>query len=629
MDEYRKYEPIFGSWKLERLIGKGSFGKVFEISREEYGTTYRAALKIISVPQDDDDVKSRMAGGTDIENISEYYESILKEIVNENEIMSKLKGNSNIVSYEDHMIVPHEDGFGWDIMIRMELLTPLLRYCDGNELTPEAVLKMGIDLCKALELCANHDIIHRDIKPDNIFVSPNGDFKLGDFGVSRVLEETRIGLSLRGTYTYMAPEVYKGEAYGPRTDIYSLGLVLYKFLNGGRNVFLPAPGESFTQEDEDRAFFRRMSGAAAEPPANGSDALRCIVLKACAYRPADRFSSAQEMRQALEELDYRRKYDDAKATAPVVEAAAQEAPVVDATEEEAPMEETLVEEVVPEAAAEVAETAAAVAGTADEAAAAEAPVEVEPAPEKPEEVSEPSVPVKKRLSKKVVAAFALAAAAVVALVIYAAIPKEVTDVTGIGTAEELYIGDTMKVKYDIEPDRFEDEPMSFKSSDEKVLTVNKAGALTGVSVGEATMTLKVKEFTKSVNVKVVPKVTEISGVDSDISIYRGDTHELKPELAPEKFSKEPISYSTSDDDVADVSKEGIITAAGNGTADITIHAGGCTKKVEVTVTERPTSPPVVYNSGSSGGKSSGSSKKSKKKSGSDKGSFSSGDDEYF
>ena len=125
MDEYRKYEPIFGSWYLSRLIGKGSFGKVYEIVREEYGITYRSALKIITVPQDDDDIRTRMTEGTTIESISEYYEDILRDIINENEIMSKLKGNSNIVSYEDHQIIPHDDGIGYDILIRMELLTPL------------------------------------------------------------------------------------------------------------------------------------------------------------------------------------------------------------------------------------------------------------------------------------------------------------------------------------------------------------------------------------------------------------------------------------------------------------------------------------------------------------------------
>ena len=81
MEEYRKYEPIFGSWYLSRLIGKGSFGKVFEIVREEYGTTYRSALKVISVPQDDDDIRSRMTDGNGMESVTEYYEGILKEII--------------------------------------------------------------------------------------------------------------------------------------------------------------------------------------------------------------------------------------------------------------------------------------------------------------------------------------------------------------------------------------------------------------------------------------------------------------------------------------------------------------------------------------------------------------------
>ncbi len=572
---FSKYEPIFGSWYIKDKLGQGAAGEVLLIEREDLGNTYRSALKCITIPQSKQDLLAAKADGMTDDDVKAYYQSLMNRIKSELLNMSRMKGNSNIVSYEDHMIVPHEDGIGWDIMIRMELLTPLFQYCDEIDLTPETVLKMGIDLCKALELCANNGIIHRDIKPDNIFVSSNGDFKLGDFGVSRVLEETRIGLSLRGTYTYMAPEVYKGEAYGPRTDIYSLGLVLYKFLNGGRNVFLPAPGEPFTQEDEDRAFFRRMSGAAVQPPADGSDAFQSIVLKACAYRPDDRFQTAREMRLALEELDYRRKYDDAKAKEP-----------------------------------------------------AEEPVTVEKEEPKAAAITEEAIePKKKRLSKEVIVAFALVAAAVVALVIYATIPKEVTNVTGIDATEELFIGDTLKVKYDIEPDRFEDEPMTFASSDEKVLTVDKTGALTGVSVGEATMTLKVKEFTKSVDVKVVPKVTEISGVDSSLTIYRGDTYDLDPKLAPEKFSKEPISYTSSDKDIATVNKDGLITAAGDGTATISIDAGGCGKQVEVSVTERPTSPPSYSSSGSKSSKK--SSRKSKKKSGGSKGSFSSGDDEYF
>ena len=300
MDEYKKYEPIFGSWYLSRLIGKGSFGKVFEIVREEYGTTYRSALKIITIPQDDDDVKARMTEGTDLETISEYYESILKEIVNENEIMAQLKGNSNIVSYEDHQILPHDDKIGYDILIRMELLTPLIDRMVERRLDEEEVVKLGIDICKALEVCHKKNIIHRDIKPQNIFISENGDFKLGDFGIARTMEKTTGGMSKKGTFKYMAPEVYRGEPYNSTVDVYSLGIVLYALLNGNRGPFLPPPPAKVTFADEEEARARRFKGEPIPAPRDAGPMLAYIIQKACASDPWARYQTAEQMRRDLE-----------------------------------------------------------------------------------------------------------------------------------------------------------------------------------------------------------------------------------------------------------------------------------------------------------------------------------------
>lgn len=307
MDEYRKYEPIFGSWYIKRLLGKGSFGKVFEITREEYGTTYRAALKIISIPQDEADVKSRLAEGTDIDSVSEYYESVLKEIINENEIMSKLKGNSNIVSYEDHQIIPHEDGIGYDVLIRMELLTPLLDHMIMRKLSREEVVHLGIDMCKALEVCHRKNIIHRDIKPQNIFISDNGDYKLGDFGIARTMEKTTGGMSKKGTYDYMAPEVFRGEFYDSTVDICSLGLVLYTLLNGNRSPFLPPPPAKITLNDKETARMRRFRGEPLPVPAEAGQVLSDIVCKACDSDPQKRYHSVNALRRDLE--DYLRNSD--------------------------------------------------------------------------------------------------------------------------------------------------------------------------------------------------------------------------------------------------------------------------------------------------------------------------------
>ena len=121
-----------------------------------------------------------------------------------------------------------------------------------EEVLPEKeTIKLGIDLCKALEYCQQLNIIHRDIKPENIFVSRFGDFKLGDFGIARELEKTMSSLSKKGTYSYMAPEMYKGERYDNSVDIYSLGIVLYKIMNKNRLPFLNLEKQLITYRDKE------------------------------------------------------------------------------------------------------------------------------------------------------------------------------------------------------------------------------------------------------------------------------------------------------------------------------------------------------------------------------------------
>src|SRR5699024_9189261 len=153
-------------------------------------------------------------------------------------------------------------------LIRMELLKPLNEYTRKRTITRQDVIRLGIDLCKALELCQKYNIIHRDVKPENIFISDAGDYKLGDFGIARTVEKTTSGLSNKGTYTYMAPEVYKGEAYGSTVDIYSLGIVLYRLLNGNRTPFLPAAPAPITHADRENALVKRLSGAVLPPPSH-------------------------------------------------------------------------------------------------------------------------------------------------------------------------------------------------------------------------------------------------------------------------------------------------------------------------------------------------------------------------
>lgn len=303
---YQPGDVVLGNWKLVRQIGEGSFGKVYEAMREDFGVTYRAAIKILTIPQSATEVKNARAEGMNEESVTAYFRGFVEEIVQEFVLMSKLKGTSNVVSYEDHTVVPHTQGIGWDVIIRMELLTPLLDYMQNRTMTRKDVMQLGIHICKALELCQKFNIIHRDIKPENIFVSELGDFKLGDFGIARTVEKTTGGLSKKGTYTYMAPEVYREEPYNSSVDIYSLGLVLYRLLNDNRAPFLPEYPAPITHSDRETALAKRMSGARLPAPKNADGRLAEIVLRACAYQAKDRYSSPMQMAQELEAILYDR-----------------------------------------------------------------------------------------------------------------------------------------------------------------------------------------------------------------------------------------------------------------------------------------------------------------------------------
>jgi len=291
----------WSDWETVRMIGRGSFGTVYEIQRKLVDEdTESAALKVITIPQNPGDVEELYSEGYDDESITATFNSHLKSIVAEYSLMRKMDGSANIVNCKDIRYIQHDDGIGWDIFIRMELLTPLMKALPADT-AEQTIIKIGKDICNALVLCKKHEIIHRDIKPQNIFVSPNGDYKLGDFGIAKTVEKTMGGTKI-GTYKYMAPEVYNNQPYGSAADIYSLGLVLYWLLNERRMPFMPLPPAKLGAEMDEEARHRRLSGERLPAPAHGSDELKQIVLKACAYDPKDRYTSAATMLDDLNKL---------------------------------------------------------------------------------------------------------------------------------------------------------------------------------------------------------------------------------------------------------------------------------------------------------------------------------------
>lgn len=295
-----KYCNALGQWQAAGILGTGSGGKsaVFSICRDNGGWQEYSAMKVITLLEE-----RGSYGALPAFRQAEYTaaeQQVCQQATREVQLMEQLRGKTNIVDYLEHRFMRWQDanGFGIDLVIQMEQLTDLRSQLrQGRQFSPEEIRRIARDLCQALILCHGKHILHRDIKPENIFFNTDNDYKLGDFGIARIMNDTpsRRASTGVGTAAYAPPEQSSG-SYDHRVDIYSLGLVLYELANGGR---LPFAASSYITE---RDIQTRLSGAPFPPPCGTAEAdpeLTAIIMKACAFRPEDRFGSAGEMLQAL------------------------------------------------------------------------------------------------------------------------------------------------------------------------------------------------------------------------------------------------------------------------------------------------------------------------------------------
>ena len=292
---------LFPGWKKVRSIGRGGYGEVYEIQRSSLGETEKAALKVLHIPNDPTVIQDMRSEGYDDDSIKQRMKADLRSFSNEYKSMRTLV-HTNIVNCDDMQYEADENGLGYTVYIKMELLTPLVEVLKGTYDPNTVASRLGKDICKALELCKQRNIVHRDIKPQNLFVDSYGNYKLGDFGIARQMDHTTHATKT-GTYKYMAPEVYRGEKYYHEVDIYSLGLVMYWILNRRRMPFVPLPPSAPNYAQEEEAKNRRLRGDRLPEPADGSKELKRIVLKACEADRTKRYKSASEMLADLEALD--------------------------------------------------------------------------------------------------------------------------------------------------------------------------------------------------------------------------------------------------------------------------------------------------------------------------------------
>ncbi len=266
-----------GSFRIERVLGRGAMGAVYLGVHRVIGS--RVAVKVIH---------SELVGNPQLVARFEAEARAVNRVAHE-----------NVVSIFDFGLL--EGGRPYLVMELLEgrALSALLQ----TPLPPDQLLRVLVQTCAGLEVAHAHGVIHRDLKPDNIFLvdrpgRPEPVVKILDFGVARMLEgdnsleRTSAGMLL-GTPAYMAPEQCSGGEVDGRTDLYALGMTAWRALVGR----IPFKGSLI---DILHAHRTELPAPPHTINPNVPEALSRIVMKALAKRPEERWSSAAEMRAALE-----------------------------------------------------------------------------------------------------------------------------------------------------------------------------------------------------------------------------------------------------------------------------------------------------------------------------------------
>lgn len=299
-------KKIWNDWELTEKIGQGTYGIVYKAYKKEKNKTIYSAIKHISIPKTQEKIKDYIEKGyiKTTKDVLKYYKELVDSINIEMEIMQELNNNKNIVNYQEKLIKEKENGeLGYDIYIRMELLTSLNNYINKNELKEKDVIKIGQDIGTALQICYEHNILHKDVKTSNIFIDEFGNYKLGDFGVAEKIKNNTYEIKKRGSYNFMSPEMYKEETIDISNDIYSLGIVMYRLLNNKNVPFIDKNTIVIEINDEKEAFIKRIKGEEIPNIEGISEKLMNVIKKACSYDKTKRYKTPSEILEDLKKIN--------------------------------------------------------------------------------------------------------------------------------------------------------------------------------------------------------------------------------------------------------------------------------------------------------------------------------------
>lgn len=284
MSELKRISPMLDNYDIGSSISEHDGVRCFPAMRKDSDDRY--IVKAVSIPTSQTQLDALLLTGAfpDAASALNYFKELADQTVEEIEILHRLSQLEGFLPYESWQISAKDDAIGFDVCMLSPYKRTLRKHLQKQPMTHLGAVNLGLDMCAALAVCRRSGYLYVDLKPNNIYVIDEQQFRIGDIGFIDLNSLAYASVPDRYRSEYTAPEIQDAFATLNTTiDIYALGLILYQVYNGGA---LPSNNESDSKEK-------------FPAPMNADYEMAEIILKACDPDPESRWQDPIQMGQAL------------------------------------------------------------------------------------------------------------------------------------------------------------------------------------------------------------------------------------------------------------------------------------------------------------------------------------------
>jgi len=282
LSELKLISPLLDNLSVGGPISEHHGVRCYPAMDDATGEKY--IVKVITIPASRTQLDAFLLSGAYASEADAlvYFREQAEEILKEAQALEKLSQLDGYLAYEKFQLVPMEDEVGLQIYLLGSYKHSLERLMQKQPMTYLSAINLGLDLCAALTVCRNSGYLYADLKPGNIFIAQDNSYRIGDLGFISLNALSYASLPDRYRSQYTAPEIADAFSNLNTTiDVYALGRILYQIYNNGELMALSS------------------DDAELPAPSNADYEMSEIILKACAANPDERWSTPEEMGQAL------------------------------------------------------------------------------------------------------------------------------------------------------------------------------------------------------------------------------------------------------------------------------------------------------------------------------------------